>query len=308
MRLKENPSLIVFLDDAVDSFDYRNKYAFLEYISRLAPRIAKSGQLFLLSHNFDFYKGVFNCLRSIPKEAHFSPETSVSTFFLKNSNGSISVFDGRPVMSLLNLKSMGRWRHSLNLNEFVTYITIERTFLETRGKSQKALVPYLHYLSDQTTFAGINRAFKIYNDPSFSNGDYYLPMLVNASDNLCSASPFETALADKICLAVAIRILRERFIILSIQKRSLKEETSLIRMQAVAKMEKRLQTALSDSEKMNLLFAKIVSNPNVHANGFSFEPIVDIGFDELIRSYQEIRAMNSTWPIGAEKANVALPS
>ena len=47
-----------FADDIADSFDYKNKYAIIEYLNGLAQR--PGIDLLVLTHNFDFYRTVAN--------------------------------------------------------------------------------------------------------------------------------------------------------------------------------------------------------------------------------------------------------
>src|SRR5690606_23640589 len=47
--------LLVF-DDVADSFDYKNKYAIIEYINEL--HLANTFKILVLTHNFDFYRTI----------------------------------------------------------------------------------------------------------------------------------------------------------------------------------------------------------------------------------------------------------
>ena len=59
---KEGSEKLVVLDDISESFDYKNKYAIIEYISDIAeytnPNGQKNFKILLLTHNFDFYRTV----------------------------------------------------------------------------------------------------------------------------------------------------------------------------------------------------------------------------------------------------------
>src|SRR5699024_3040144 len=53
---KENKDVIVIIDNIADSFDYKNKYAIIEYLKDIKQsRIFKT---IILTHNFDFYRTV----------------------------------------------------------------------------------------------------------------------------------------------------------------------------------------------------------------------------------------------------------
>ena len=59
---KEGREKLVVLDDISESFDYKNKYAIIEYISDISEYISSNGKknfkILLLTHNFDFYRTV----------------------------------------------------------------------------------------------------------------------------------------------------------------------------------------------------------------------------------------------------------
>ena len=58
--IKLNKDVLLIVDDIADSFDYKNKYAIIEYLND----ILKSGifRMIILTHNFDFYRTVVNRL------------------------------------------------------------------------------------------------------------------------------------------------------------------------------------------------------------------------------------------------------
>lgn len=53
-----NECMLVF-DDIADSFDYRNKYAIVEYLHDLDAKCGGLFKLLILTHNFDFYRTIF---------------------------------------------------------------------------------------------------------------------------------------------------------------------------------------------------------------------------------------------------------
>ena len=56
ISVDKNDETFVILDDIVDSFDYKNKYAMIEYISE----ISKKNKIicWILTHNFDFFSSI----------------------------------------------------------------------------------------------------------------------------------------------------------------------------------------------------------------------------------------------------------
>jgi len=54
VRNKNNQDTIFIIDDIADSFDYKNKYAIIEYLKYISS-IPYFRQI-ILTHNFDFYR------------------------------------------------------------------------------------------------------------------------------------------------------------------------------------------------------------------------------------------------------------
>jgi wobble nucleotide-excising tRNase len=64
-RKKADQKTLLIIDDVADSFDYKNKYAIVEYLKE----ISEDENFFqiILTHNFDFLKLLLNWLNKIPK-------------------------------------------------------------------------------------------------------------------------------------------------------------------------------------------------------------------------------------------------
>ena len=55
-RELEGKEYLVILDDIADSFDYKNKYAIIEYLKDIMEKSCFN--LLILTHNFDFYRSI----------------------------------------------------------------------------------------------------------------------------------------------------------------------------------------------------------------------------------------------------------
>lgn len=64
-RKRSNETQLLVFDDISDSFDYRNKYAIIEYLNDLQE--CKQFKLLVITHNFDFYRTLASRL-NIPRE------------------------------------------------------------------------------------------------------------------------------------------------------------------------------------------------------------------------------------------------
>ena len=56
VRKKDNKETLFIIDDIADSFDYKNKYAIIEYLQDMSKIDAFS--MIILTHNFDFFRTI----------------------------------------------------------------------------------------------------------------------------------------------------------------------------------------------------------------------------------------------------------
>ncbi len=94
---KQNHPFII-LDDIVETFDYANRYAFIEYINDL---VREETSIIVLTHNFEFYKTISSRIRNLRKlEAH---SDNGKIYISKNSNLNKNIEDILTINSLEQL-------------------------------------------------------------------------------------------------------------------------------------------------------------------------------------------------------------
>ena len=109
-KIKERQILV--FDDIVESFDYKNKYAVVEYLAELKQ--CKNFILIILTHNFDFYRTLFSRL-------------GVKNAFIasRKNNGDIILEKGKYVRDILKnelIKNVHIRKHMIALIPFVRNI------------------------------------------------------------------------------------------------------------------------------------------------------------------------------------------
>ena len=88
-RTKAGQSTLIVLDDIADSFDYKNKYAIIQYLIDIAER--PNFRQIILTHNFDFFRTVNS--RSLAKYSGcLMAERSATGVTLKQASGIKNVF------------------------------------------------------------------------------------------------------------------------------------------------------------------------------------------------------------------------
>ena len=101
-KIKKSGHEVLFIeDDIADSFDYKNKYAIVEYLYEMS--LNNNFRLLILSHNFDFYRTVSTRL-SLRREDRLSAEVLGNHIVLKEEKYQNQPFEAwKESMSLVNV-------------------------------------------------------------------------------------------------------------------------------------------------------------------------------------------------------------
>lgn len=274
-RQADNEETLFVIDDAVDSFDYKNKYAIVQYLKDITD--VENFYTLILTHNFDFFRtinsrGIVNYL-----DCRLSYRDGAKTIL-------------QPMVDFIDpFKS---WKAQLNNDRgmLIASIPFARNIVEyTRGVDDddyKKLSAMLHVKTDSKDIT-----VKVLNDVLTRNFDgIVLP--TNDADNIYdmimeAASDYlkttiELKLHEKIVLSVASRLFAESFARLNIS------DTALETLKDVKNPTFKLFKAFKDehpnskTDEKNVLEEVLLMTPeNIHLNAFMYEPIVDLGSEEL---------------------------
>ena len=289
----EGPFLII-ADDIADSFDYKNKYAIIEYLNDLGN--SSNIDLLILTHNFDFYRTVKSRLGVKRKNCYIAQRDrdcviSVTEFkyqkdFFKNviiagiENGCIDDDNKKKLL----ISSIPFYR---NLCEY-----------SGRDKEYTELTCFLHLKTKpiDTKSVRIAELWKIINpflnEVPFSgmDGNYYSEIIRIA--NVCADDDTNEVLLDnKLVLAIAIRLLTEEFIQCTIVENG-KECVDADSNQTRTWYEQ-AKPFLTIEQKNVIENVNLITPESIHLNSFMFEPLIDISnwrLRELFRNVVELKS------------------
>jgi hypothetical protein len=204
VRLHSKHETLFVVDDIADSFDYKNKYAIIQYLSDISD-----GPLFkqiILTHNFDFFRTISSrfvtyagCLMATKSETQIE---LVPAFGIKN----IFVNDWKLKFFTDNKKRIASIPFMRNLIEYTSGPT---------DPDYITLTSLLHWKADSTAVTqsvldGIyNKLFGTSDacrDTKTSVVD-----LITSEAEACLKAPTGVNFENKIVLAIAIRLTAERF-------------------------------------------------------------------------------------------------
>jgi len=274
---------LLIIDDLADSFDYKNKYAIVQYLDE----IINCGSFFviILSHNFDFFRTIQSRLK-IPRD---------STYMILIDNLKLEL---KPSEYLNPSRFIKIWKSKYHENPkiFVSLIPFVRNLIEyTKGSDDPdfiKLTSLLHYKAD-TELIRTSDILKMYN--AIFNKNYTLQKDDKAIDVIfeqakaCLPLGESINLETKLILAIAIRLLSEKYMIKEINNSSF---VNSIKSNQTAKLTKKLKEIKPNNGNLAVIEEVNLMTPeNIHFNSFMYEPLIDISSVNLKELYKKVKAL-----------------
>ncbi|MCP9231431.1 phage infection protein [Mesorhizobium sp. LMG 17147] len=281
-RIKNKTETLIVVDDIADSFDYQNKYAIIEYLKD----ISEDGlfKLIIMTHNFDFFRTIES--RFVNYKACLIALRGDTGITLTQALGIRNIFtrDWKLAFFKENKKKIACIPFLRNL--------VEMTVGEKSPVFIK-LTSMLHWKgdSDKIRVADID---KIYNDlcqtadKSDNPTDLIYDLIIaQAEDSVANPGG---GLENKVVLAIAIRLLAERFMIDRIADPA---AVAAIDEKQTAKLIKLYKTKFpGETESIAVLDRVALMTPeNIHVNSFMYEPIIDMSDDSLRKLYGRVKIL-----------------
>ncbi len=279
-RRKISQNTLFIIDDIADSFDYKNKYAIIEYLIDISKE--NGFCQILLTHNFDFFRTV---------EGRF-----VSRSYCR------MVVKGKDKISIVDasyLKPFEYFKNNLHTNSkiLIASIPFVRNLAEYSGYNQEfnKLTSLLHIKTDTTTITIrdleniIKTILKDKNTLVLTNPTkLVIDLLFEESDQILLSTEEVMTLENKIVLSIAIRIKAEKFMIRKINDQNFVR--SILKNQTVKLIEKYKELFNTNTSDIEILEQVNLMTPeNIHINSFMYEPILDLGDTHLKELYKKTK-------------------
>lgn len=276
--------LLIVIDDIADSFDYKNKYAIVEYLRDIA-KVAHFS-LLLLTHNFDFHRIVSSRLGAKRQNRHMATKSSTE-IILKPEKYQKDVFNV--------------WKQNLATNEayLLASIPFARNLAEYCGHEDhySSLTSLLHLKAD-TKDIKVSDIQAMYRNIFVDQSALELPnseslvfeKIIEHSDALVAAPQESPELECKVILAMAIRLQAEHFMITRIADPVFVDGISSNQTRAL--YDKFIKLHQSEQDTISLLDQVNLMTPeNIHLNSFMYEPILDMSAHSLYKLYSDIQKL-----------------
>lgn len=285
----EGKEYIVILDDIADSFDYKNKYAIIEYLNDIIN--ISSFKLIILTHNFDFYRSVASRLN-----------LNNNKFFAIKHQDEIVLKEGQYTKNVFMT-----WKAKINQPKiFISSIAFIRNIIEyvegQNDKDYRLLTNLLHYKkivkdqikdTDNILVSDIITIFtKCWNIPrqqiTIAGNNKMIDLIFKtANDIVQDATINEVLLENKIVLSIAIRLKAEMYMINKINNKNI---TDNIEQNQTRELMNNMNFNMANGKEIKAVLEEvlIMTSENIHINSFMYEPIIDMSVEYLIKLYNKV--------------------
>ncbi|MEN0642315.1 hypothetical protein MKY91_03950 [Alkalicoccobacillus gibsonii] len=288
-RSLDNQRCLLVMDDIADSFDYKNKYAIVEYIKEIND--TGNFRMIILTHNYDFYRTI---------NSRLDIKNSLRYMTVKNNSG-IRLVRGNYVGNVFNA-----WKNNIHKSNsmMIASIPFARNLAEYKSNSSevyKKLTCLLHYKGKDslTTTLTIRDLEEMYFDSwgyerSLPNKSKKIfDILFETANEISKIENEDINLENKVVISIATRVLIEKQIVRNIGENE--QITKILGSKNSTPELIKLFEIEFPSEKNKIRVynrVNLMTPENIHLNSFMFEPLLDISDEYLNRTYKEVLAFD----------------
>lgn len=283
VRRRGAQETVFVIDDIADSFDYKNKYAIIQYLRD----IAQEGQFreMILTHNFDFFRTLNS--RFVPYSNCLMAVRSSEGVVLHQAHGIQNIF-------------VNDWKKAFftDPRKRIASVPFIRNILEyTKGADDAdyaKLTALLHWKADSSTItqAELDRIFKSVfgGSGAWTDGNQAVLACLDAEACGCLSAGDGANFENKIVLAIAIRLAAERFMEEAINDPAF--VASITSNQTSALFAKYRDVYPNSTEALEVIDLVLLMTPeNIHLNSFMYEPILDMSDEHLRKLYERVSSL-----------------
>ncbi|MGP9797456.1 hypothetical protein ACT3UJ_08865 [Halomonas sp. 86] len=279
--------ILIVIDDIADSFDYKNKYAIVEYLRDIAQ--VSHFYLFILTHNFDFHRivggRIIGSRNRVARQRRMLATKTSTEIKLNPEKYQNDVFVA--------------WKRDMHQNEhyMLASIPFVRNLTEYCGHDAHYLtLTSLLHLKENSQNITVQELQDIYRAVLVDKSALILPdgasrvidKIFQNADELSNAAHESPELESKVIVAMAIRLKAEQFMIAQINDQTFLDGIGSNQTRAL--FDKYVEIFHDQTDIIRLLDQVNLMTPeNIHLNSFMYEPILDMSALQLYNLYISIQ-------------------
>lgn len=286
---------ILVFDDISDSFDYKNKYAIVEYLSDLKDDI--KFKMIILTHNFDFYRTISSRLRVKRNSTYMA---------YKDANDEIKFHQAEYLKEPFKLIKNNADKPEF----FIALVPMARNLIEYtkdisvgQPKSDYLNLTSCLHVKTETANLTVNvikqilsNNLEVANLPTENTTSNIKDFIYSIAEELCNKPVLdEIHIENKIVFAIAVRLKTEDYLISKLrQVMSVEDFNNFynnIKSNQTSALIKEFEKLCSPTNDIQLLIKEVnlITPENIHLNSFMFEPLVDMSVWRLKKLYQDTK-------------------
>lgn len=283
VRIKSGQKTLMIVDDVADSFDYKNKYAIIQYLKDISEE--ENFRQIILTHNFDFFRTL---------ESRFVRRDSC--FMVAKKEGGIEVSQAVGIRNIF----VNDWKVHFGTapRKRIASIPFMRNLVEftkgTQDPDYGALTALLHIkpntatILDADLFEFYSRIFGVAARNATATAGTVLDLIYQEAD-ACLAEAAGVNFENKIVLSIATRLRAEQYMIRRIND---PEAIGAIRGMQTTALLRCFKERFPEDDATAVMDRVVLMTPeNIHLNSFMYEPILDMSDEHLRRIYEQVTAL-----------------
>ena len=282
-RRKSGQETLFVIDDLADSFDYRNKYAIVQYLKEISE-----DHLFkqiIMTHNFDFFRTIqgrlvvsyAHCLmaRKRPDKIILDKAEGIKNIF-RNWKDNFFSSDRKKIACIPFLRNLAEYTKGLDDANYLKLTSLLHLKADTQGITVSDLDEI--FIDMCETGGPSPNATKAVCDLIFDEAD------------ACLTADIGVNFENKVVLAIAIRLAAERFMITKINDSTFVAGISFDQTSAlISEFKRRFRTEVENIAVLDQV--ALMTPENIHLNSFMYEPIIDMSDEHLKELYTETKRL-----------------
>lgn len=275
-RAQEGLRTLILADDVADSFDYKNKYAIIEYLNDLAQ--TPSVDLIMLTHNFDFFRTLWLRLNVDGNNAFMAQKNPAGIIQISKFPYREDYFKNVVIPQIRN----GRIDTDRKQKFLIASVPFYRNICDYSQRSEESdkLTCLLHIKTEpiNTQTVRLSELWEIINcflsDIPFVGTDAgYYETLHRLAAATVAVDHDEISLENKLLVAIAVRLKAEEFLREKLVEHGI---PYAVRKDQTRKWFNLAKDHLSSEERGVIEEVLLITPENIHLNSFMFEPLIDI--------------------------------
>jgi ABC-type oligopeptide transport system ATPase subunit len=287
--IESQSHFLIVADDIADSFDYKNKYAIIEYLNDIAQ--CEYIDLLILTHNFDFYRTVASRLDVKHSHSFMVQKDTDENLKMMKCGYHKDVFKVAVVNSLkngqvCNVEKKKKW--------LIAAIPFVRNIASYKGDTDvENFMTNLLHRKEGSAQITIDELWANYinvlnfNELKIESSQ---TTVIGMLDELCSkisSSPVEGIdLENKLLLSIGVRLKAEEFMENKHTELNIPLPTSTSNQ--TREWFNSIKDHIDEDDIKMLEQVNLLTPENIHVNAFMYEPIIDLSDWHLIKLYLKL--------------------